>query len=39
MSLDLSDAEMDAIIAFLDTLTSYDTHVATPALPPEVPRR
>ena len=35
--LDLSEAEMDAIIAFLETLSANDVHVTTPALPPEVP--
>ena len=37
--LDLSDDEIDALLAFLETLTAYDTHVTTPALPPEVPLR
>lgn len=37
--LNLSDVEIDALLAFLETLTAYDTHVTTPALPPEVPLR
>jgi len=38
-NLKLSDAELDAIIAFLETLTAYDVHVTSPALPPEVPNK
>ena len=37
--LELTDSEMDAIIAFLETLSANNVHVTTPALPPEVPKR